>query len=177
MFRVSQVKSLKYEKKSQIFMLDVVFSFVLILIAVSLSFNYYITGYQNADIYNLNKNVLGGFTNTRINSLNDDEIRVMFAMNKIKNIENTVAQQVIEFYEEGNVDYAENLTRIYVEDYVDKQMNFNITLENSSMTVVLFQSINRPEIEFFDSSIVAVSKEEFLVLKIQQIFMDLLTLV
>jgi hypothetical protein len=103
---------------------------------------------------------LDGYTNVNINSLNDEAIRKMFVQNKIKNIENTIAQQVIEFYENGDTVMAQNLTRTYVEDYLDKQMNFKITFKNetSSTPTILFEEINRPEISLDDAEISSSTK-------------------
>lgn len=143
-------------------MFDLILSLVVLVLAVSLTFNYYVNGNEEIDIYTLNKNILDGFTNTKVGSLNDDEIRVMYAANKIRNVENTVAQQVVEFYESSvpvDREYAENLTRIFIEDYLDKQMNFNITIENETMPVAteLFSIMNK-DISFDDSSITAVTQ-------------------
>ena len=143
-------------KKSQIFMFDLIFSFVVIILTLSLVFNYYIDVNLNVDIHELNKNILSGFTHTKINTLNDEEIRDIFKQGKIKNIYNTIAQQVSEFYYYNDDLYAKNLSRIFVEDYIRKEMNFNITLENKTGSIfVLYEQINRPEISITDSSIVS----------------------
>lgn len=121
------------KKKSQLFLFDLIFAFVLLVIAIGLYYLYYVDVNENSNIYDLNVNILNGFTNTKINDLNDREIRDLFIANKIKNVENTVAEQVVDFYvtnkSSGDAQY---LTGIFVKDYVDKQMNFLLTIENET---------------------------------------------
>jgi hypothetical protein len=120
--------------RAQIFIFDMIVSFVILLLAVALIFNYYLNTEENLDVYDLNMEILNGFINTKINDLNDQEIRLLFVSGKIKNIENTVAQQVSEFYYYGNKDLAKNLTRIFVEDYSEKQLNLNMTIQHENKT-------------------------------------------
>lgn len=148
-------------KKSQIFIFDLIFSGVIILVGFAIIFNYYININDNSSISDLNKNILNGFTNTKINSLNGEEIRMMFVLGKVKNIENTVAQQVAEYTFYNQNDSAKNLTRIFVEDYLDKQMNFNLTIQlegSSEPEYTLFQKINRKDSLIGDAEIVSVSQ-------------------
>lgn len=151
-----------FSKKSQIFIFDMIFAFVVFIVSIGLFYSYYVGVDENINIYDLNMNVLNGFTNTRINALNDKEIREFFIANKIRNIENTVAQQVVEFYvnNKDNPDDAKKLTRIFIEDYLDKQMNFRLTLENESGVVEngdLYFANNRPDIPFENATITTSS--------------------
>ncbi len=154
--------------KGQFFLFDLILSIVIIIVSLSLIFNYYIYVEEDSDLYELNKNIINSFTNTKINDLNDDVVRDMFRKNYIKNIENTVAQQVIEFYFDANnpvlkKKLAKNLTRVFVEDYIDKQMNFNFTLSNSTdsscsdCVFVLHTALNKKEVSFEDASVVSVN--------------------
>lgn len=148
------------KKKSQIFLFDGIIGFTIVLIALGVILTYYSSTTENVDIYSLNQQVLNSFTNTKINQLNDVEIRAYFRAGKIKNIHNTVAQQIAEYYYEGKYPYAINLTEIFVEDFITKQMNakiliFNQTTENSPFE--LFNETNR-NIPLEDATITATTK-------------------
>lgn len=121
-------------KKSQIFIFDLIFAFIILIVSLGLFYAYYLDVDENEQLYDLNMDILNGFTNTKINNLNDDGIRDLFIQNKIRNIENSVAEQVVEFYINNNTypGEAESLTKIYVKDYVDKQMNFLLSIENKT---------------------------------------------
>jgi len=118
--------------KSQIFLFDLLFSFIILVVSISIIFSYYNSTTDNVDIYSFNLKIINSLTKTSINSLNDDEIRKMFIDKKIRNIKNSVAQQISDFYYVGKLDDAKNLTRIFIKDYVTKNINLNLTLINES---------------------------------------------
>ncbi len=142
-------------------MFDMILSIVIIIVSLGIIFSYFTTTNENVDIYTYNYQILSGFTQTKINTLNNEEVREMFIDNKIKNIDNTVAQQVGEFYHTGNTSYAENLTRIFVEDYVNKQMSFRVSISNSTVPLnftVLFEDIKNDLNSTEDGTISSVTQ-------------------
>lgn len=140
-------------------MFDLIFAVIIIVVSLSLLFSYSIETTSNINIYNLNRNILSGFTTIPINNLNAEDIRQMFIDSKIRNIENTVGQQVIEFYALGEDEYAKNLTDIFVRDYVDSQMNFLFTLENATDVLLNLSEIyNRPEMSYDNATIASAAQ-------------------
>lgn len=161
-------------KKNQLFLFDLIFAFVILVISLGLFYVYYLEVDENITLYDLNINILNGFTNTKINNLNDQEIRDLFIQNKIKNIENTIAEQVIEFYSTNKTSGdAEDLTRIFVKDYIDKQMNFLLTIENETggdnMTLYRYPTSSF-KVEFENSSIATTSQRTIFTFKNQTDF-------
>lgn len=149
---------LNKSSKSQIFMFDLILASLILIVTVGIVFSYYISTTENVDIYDYNYEILSGMTQTKINSLNSVEIRQMFIENKIKNIDNTVAQQIGEFYHQGEIDLARNLTTIYIEDYVNKQMNFRVTIYNQTNEEVLFEDVKNGKNESDSGSILSVTQ-------------------
>jgi len=152
-------------------MFDMILSIVIIVVSLGIVFSYFTTTNENVDIYSYNYQILSGFTQTKINTLNNEEVRKMFIDNKIKNIDNTVAQQVAEFYHTENIvytenyaeniSYAENLTRIFVEDYVNKQMSFRVSISNSTEPLnftVLFEDVKNDLNSTEDGTISSVTQ-------------------
>ena len=150
-------------KRSQIFLFDLIFAFVILTVTLALFYAYYLDVDENTNIYDLNMNILNGFTNTKINSLNDVEIRDFFIQYKITNIDNSVAEQVVEFHHNGQSEDASKLTRIFVQDYVDKQMNFVLSLENETggNYTVLYEYPTVHRISF-ENSTIATSSERLI---------------
>ncbi len=160
------INKLNYESKtnnkSQIFIFDLIFSAVIIIVSLGIAFTYYNNTLTNEDIYEINSQILNGFTQTQINTLNGEEIRKLFISGYIKNIHNTIGQQVIYFIEEGNDDLAINLTKIFVKDYINNQMNFNLSLINETgYSKTLFTS-SRNNIPFKKSQITSVTKRKII---------------
>lgn len=144
------------KKKSQIFLFDLIFSFVIFVVSLSVFLIYYTSTSTNTEIYDLNSQILNGLTQTKINSLNSQEVRDMFLNNQIRNIDNTVAQQISEFHHLKEDVLADDLARIFIESYLTRQMNFELLLDNSSNELTLFSEINR-EVDFENSELSAVS--------------------
>jgi hypothetical protein len=148
------------KKKSQLFLFDGIIGFTLIIIALGVILTYYSTSYESQNIHYLNQELLNSYTNTKINDLNDDEIRDFFRQGQIRNIQNSIAQQTAEFHFEGKDELAKNLTRIFVEDFVTKQMNTQVLIyDNTTINTPteLFNKINR-NINLADAKSVSSTK-------------------
>lgn len=143
--------------KSQIFMLDLIFSFIVLIVSFGLAMSYFSNTSSNIDIYDLNNEIMNSFTLTELNSLNGQEIRDFFSSGYIRNYHNTVAQQAGEFYYLNRDDLAQNLSEFFVKDYIKKQFNFNITLSNGTTTVSLYDEVNNG-ISLENASLVSVTK-------------------
>ncbi len=138
--------------KSQLFLFDLIFSFVILIVSVGLILAYFSSTNDNKDLFNLNLEIMNGFTNTKINSLNDDEIKQMFIDNYIRNVENSVAQQVCDFHFESHPDLAWNLSEIFVDTYLGKQININISIENETGHISqVYYKLNNPQVSYVDS--------------------------
>ena len=145
--------------KSQIFVVDLVFSFVLLIVTVAVLFTYYVDTDQNVDIYQVNVDILDSLSKTRINSLNDQTIRELFqnaATRRNINVENTLAQQIIQFVRLDAVDgeeLARNITNVIVNSYVGRELNVNLTLTNGSEVTPLYYVNNAGNPVFKDATI------------------------
>lgn len=131
------------KRKSQIFLFDLILSITILIVSIGLVSIYYSNTLDNQDIYSANLNFIQSFTKTNINSLNNEDIRIFFTSNKIKNIENTLAQQVSEFYFNGNNIDAQNLTQIIARDYFSRQMNVKITLIDGLDNLIIFEQYSK----------------------------------
>jgi len=143
--------------KSQIFMLDLIFSIVLIFISLSLFYNYYYTTTDSLDVFEVSKNIQNGFSMTKINSLNDKIIVDLFVARKITNIENSIIQQIILFYNSGQITDGYNLTKYFVKNFDNQNfLNINMTLKNDTDNIILFNQTNNRKIALKNAEIVSV---------------------
>lgn len=144
------------KKKSQIFIFDLIFASIMIFVSLGLFFTYFSTTTDNSNIYTVNYEILNSISKTSINSLNDIGIRNMFRDGLIRNKDNTVGQQIGEFVYDGRLDLAQDLTQIFVKNYISKQMNYNITLSNESITNILYEGKNT-HVDYSDATITSSS--------------------
>lgn len=131
------------KKKSQLFLFDGIIGFTLIIIAFGVILTYYSTSYESQNIHYLNQELLNSYTNTKINDLNDEEIRDFFRQGQIRNIQNSIAQQTAEFHYENKSELARNLTRIFVEDFVTKQINAQVLIYDNTTINTPYDLFNK----------------------------------
>jgi hypothetical protein len=145
------------QKKSQIFIFDFISSFVILIVAIVIVLSYFQSTSDNVDIYGINAEIIDIYTTTKINELNNFEVRDLFVRGLITNIENTIAQQVSEFHYRGADSNSRNLTRIFVQDFITQQMNINVTLYDEVHSFNIYSDINK-EIEFQNAEISSVTE-------------------
>ncbi len=121
-------------KKSQIFIFDIFVAFLILLISLLIFFSYFIDSQRSDNLFNLNLEIMNGFTQTKINDLNNLEIRKMFISGEIRNVENSIAQQVAEFYSLNKIELAENLSKIYLSSISSRNINFLVSIKNESLS-------------------------------------------
>lgn len=139
-------------------MLDLVFAVVILIVALAVVLSNFTTVTSNGDLYDTNRQILKGITQTRINDLNSNEVRQLFIQNKIRNIENTVAEQISEYYYTKDYLLAQNITRIFVKDYVASSMNINVTITDNLGETQLYAKLNNRRVQFSQAGITSVSK-------------------
>lgn len=148
-FSIKKVNT-KYTK-GQIFMMDLIFSFIVLLVALGIASLYYSNVSDDEGLYDFTQESINRLTTLSINSLNNEEIRKLFATGKITNIENSLAQQISIFYDEGELDLARNITRIFFENTEGQQFFMNISLINSSGSDVSLYASPRVRVSYEDS--------------------------
>lgn len=144
-------------KKSQIFLFDLISSLVIIIVTLGIVFSYYTVSSQNVDLYSQNQEIMSSLSQTRVNSLNNEEIRQLFIQSEIRNVDNTVGQQIGEFYARGRLDLARNISESFLDDFVLQQVNFQLLLLNESTVIYLYNE-TPSNLAFEDSSISSVTR-------------------
>lgn len=157
------------QNKSQIFLLDLIFAFTLLLAALGLFFFYFSNITSDPDLFEFNRDLMNTFTGTNINALNNPEVREMFVDNRIKNVENSVAQQIAEFYymDQESIDspvsgeLSRNLTRAFVGSFITSpELVFNITImEEGGSPVSLFSKEN-PSVSRDEAQVVSTTTRD-----------------
>ena len=125
-------------KRAQIFMIDGLIAFTIIIISLGVFFFFYSMTISNKEIYEYTQTLLEKLTETNINAFNNPEVRELFISQKITNIENTLAQQIVLFYDSGTLEgeeLAKNLTKFLITSYEKRGIYINVTLVNPSGSI------------------------------------------
>jgi flagellar basal body-associated protein FliL len=130
--------------KSQIFMLDLIVAVVLIVVSLGIFFTFFINTDSQADMYDVVSQLTESMSSTKINDLNNQFVRDLFIDQEIRNIDNTILQQVSEFENTGRRELAQNLTKELTNVYIQDKIGYNITLKTSvSGTPIILDSSQR----------------------------------
>lgn len=115
--------------KSQIFLLDFIFASILFVISIGIFFIYFSFSEPQEDLYEVVYRVSSLMSSTKINDLNNDYVRDLFIAREIRNIDNTLLQQISEFYVRGDLIKAQNLTREIAGIYILERIGYSISFE------------------------------------------------
>jgi hypothetical protein len=154
-------------KKSQLFVIDLTLSFVILIITLGIVFSYYQTVTSNDGLIDTNKKITKELTRTKINDLNDDYIKTLFISGEITNPQNSIAQQTIQFYGDGRISEAKNLIKIIVEKIISNKINLAINLydKEKNFLIELYKFQNPSKTEFKNSESASVYTREIFTYK------------
>ena len=119
-------------KKSQIFILDLIFAIFILVVSLTIFFSYYFFVEYNENVFSINSKVSNILIYTKIDSLNEEYINKFFLEGDIRNPQNNLVKQILEFKGKGEISKSKNLTRDFVEDVIPKNFNIEINLVNQS---------------------------------------------
>lgn len=153
---------------SQIFFFDLIFSFVILLVSLGLLFTYFLVIEDNEDIHSLNRQILDRFTTTNINSLNNENVRVMFNNREIINIQNTVAQQVAEFKFRGEDLLAEELSSLFISSFIAEELNVQVNISNATMNSLVYQ--NEIKSPYNDAQIISSLRRDVIGIRDKEVY-------
>ena len=131
-------------KKSQIFIIDFIFSIFILVVTLTIFFSYYYFTSYNKSVYDVNYDIVETLTTSKINNLNDEYIKELFTNKSIRNPRSTLAKQILEFKENGNEEISKNLTKKFIKDLIPNNFNTQISFLNltSNSRYLLFNITN-----------------------------------
>ena len=113
--------------KSQIFIIDLILASVIIIVTFGVVLSSYLNSESQRDLFDIVFRASNSMASTGINDLNNPFVRDLFINQQIENIDNTLLQQVSEFYIRGLDELGQNLSREVSEIYFPDTVSFNIT--------------------------------------------------
>lgn len=131
---------LHFKNNGQVFIIDLITASVLAILTFGIFFTYYFFADPPESLYNDVFELSDAMATIKINDLNNDFVRDLFIAQKITDIDNTILQQISDFYVKGNIVDAQNLTQELTNLYVTKKIGFQIILNNGSSSLVLDSS-------------------------------------
>ena len=152
-----------FNKHSQIFIIDLILASVIIIVTFGVVLSTYLSSESQRDLFDIAFRASNSMASIGINDLNNDFVRELFVNQQIQNIDNTLLQQVSEFYVRGQNDLGQQLAEQISEIYFPSTVSFeielvNITNPNSIHTIPIYNR-TRFGISEDSSSIASIEKQ------------------
>jgi len=120
-------------KKGYFFTLDALFATILIGMALILSSKYFISEIQQPQINYYSQDIVASLSNIKITEVNDSYIQSLISSGEIINLNNSVIEQIGEFYVLNKTELARNLSIIVSEKLIPDKFGFEILVNGESI--------------------------------------------
>jgi hypothetical protein len=121
------------KKKGFYFTLDAIFATVLIGTALALLSFYFITDTTYPQINYYSQDIVSALSNIRLSELNDTYVQQLIADGTITNENNSIIEQIGEFYVLNKTELANNLTKLVSDKLIPSKFGFEILINNESI--------------------------------------------
>ncbi|MFH2020569.1 MAG: hypothetical protein ABIJ34_04095 [archaeon] len=120
-------------KKGVFFSLDALFAVILIGVALVLTSQYYISEVKIPQARYYSKDIIRSFSNIRVSEIDDPFVVQLIADGEIIYPNNTIMEQIGEFYALNKTDLARNLSEIMGQNLVPTLFGFEILVNDFSL--------------------------------------------
>jgi hypothetical protein len=144
------------KKKSQVFILDLIFSFTILIASLGFTVVYLHSPQNDITSNNLNElslNIMEKITTTHLSQVGSglDDFRIN---DLIKDYDYSIAKQIAEYYYLSQDELAINLTKVVTNTYPNelRRISLEIQIENSTDNLTLFRTEPIIKADYFSSS-------------------------
>ncbi len=123
-------------KKGIFFTLDALFATILIGIALIISSKYYISDVSQSQVNYYSQDIVNSLSNIKISEVNDSYVKSLISSGEIVNLENSVVEQIGEFYVLNKTDLARNLSVAVSKELIPDKFGFEMLVNDESIYFV-----------------------------------------
>jgi hypothetical protein len=146
-------------RKGIYFTLDAFFGTLLIGMAIVISSQYFISDTSQPQISHYSQDIITSLSSIKISEVNDTYIKSLIETGEIFNLDNSVIEQIGEFYVLNKSELANNLSKLIGEKLVPKKFGFEILVNDESL--FLSESENNASTELISSRRLISGIEKF----------------
>ena len=121
------------KKKGFFFTLDALFATILIGLALVLTSKYFISDIQQPQVNYYSQDIVNSLSNIKITEVNDSYVQTLISSGEIINLNNSVIEQIGEFYVLNKTELARNLSMIVSEKLIPDKFGFEILVNAESI--------------------------------------------
>lgn len=125
--------SQKMKKKAVYFTIDAIIGVTIILFSLALISTFSVTQREEANVQFLSSDLVKVFTHLKVNDLNNNFTKTLIANGSITRLNNSVFEQLGEFWAEGNDDIAQQFIANISDELIADVFGFSILLDGEVM--------------------------------------------
>jgi len=120
-------------KKGYFFTLDALFGIILIGMALVLTSKYYISEIEQPQLNYYSYDLINSLSNIKITEVDDPYVAYLISQGEIINYNNSIIEQIGEFYVLNKTGLATNLSHIVFENLIPDKYGFEIVIESDTI--------------------------------------------
>ena len=120
-------------KKAIFFTIDSLLASGIVIIAILLVSNFYYAENKSANVKYASQDLIKIFSTTTVGDLDNDYAKSLVSSGDIKNTNNTVLEQIGEFWANNNQSLATNFTKNITEEVVPKNYGFGVLIDGKNI--------------------------------------------
>lgn len=120
-------------KKGVFFTIDALLASGIIIIAIVLISNFYYSGQQATNVNYASKDIVNVFSAMTVNGVDNEYVKSLIASGLITNTNNTLIEQIGDFWADDNIGLAENFTKNLTEDIIPKNYGFSVLVDGDEI--------------------------------------------
>src|SRR3989344_2010813 len=117
-------------KKAVFFTIDSLLASGIIIISVLLVANFYSAEQQQININYASQDLVRIFSTMNVGEVNNDYAKSLIASGEITNINNTILEQIGDFWAENKIELAKNFTKNLTEDIIPAAYGFSVLVND-----------------------------------------------
>ena len=120
-------------KKAQFFTIDSLLAAGIVITAILLTSNFYSASKQSANINYASQDLVRVFSTMTISDLSNSYVQSLVISGQITNLNNTLIEQIGDFWAAGNIDLAKNFTKNLTDDLVPSNYGFSVLVNGEDI--------------------------------------------
>src|SRR3989344_4134314 len=113
-------------KKGVFFTIDALLASGIIIISIVLISNFYYSGQQTANVNYASKDMVNVFSSMTVDGVDNEYVKSLIESGLITDTNNTLIEQIGDFWADDNMDLAKNFTKNLTEEIIPKNYGFSV---------------------------------------------------
>ena len=122
-----------HNRKCVYFTLDSIIAGAIILIVILLASSFYVEERTNIHLSYLSRDLIGVLSTTTVEDIDNDYINERISTGDITNLENTVLNQIAEFWADNEIEFANKTVQNVTLPWITNTTGFGMWIENESI--------------------------------------------